>query len=1151
MIHHPERPPLPTPSNPSIAWGGLQGASTGLALARAIEQNNGPVLIITPDTLTANQLTEELAFFQNQKNPSPLLFFPDWETLPYDIFSPHKDIISERLATLYRIPSLKKGAIIAPISTLMCRLAPRDFLDGTVFLLKKGDILRLDTIRGRLQKAGYHCVEYVREHGEFSVRGAILDLFPMGSNTPYRLDLLDDEIDSIRTFSPDTQRSIDAINEIALLPAKEFPLDARAIILFQQQWKTHFDSNPEYSALYQEILQGIASPGIEYYLPLFFEKTATLLDYLPDHSLVITVDAVHTTAERFWQEISTRHAQRASNITRPLLAPKELFIPVPLLFSQMQEHLQISVQKESLKTHSHHFNFNTEQPISLKADHAATKPLHALQTFIAHNTSRILFCAETAGRREVLLPLLKTVGIHPASVSSWHDFLSNNAPHSITVAPLNAGLRLVDPPLSLITEAELLGERVLQRRRRQVVAPDQDALVKDITELNIGSPIVHLEQGIGRYLGLQTLDVGGQLAEFLTLEYANQAKLYVPVASLHLISRYNGADTDHAPLHTLGTEQWQRAKKKAAKEIEDIAADLLDIYAKREARIGFTYQQKTEDYAAFAASFPFEETPDQQKAIDHVIHDMTSQKPMDRLVCGDVGFGKTEVAMRAAFLAAQNGKQVALLVPTTLLAQQHYESFQNRFADWPIHIGSLSRFQSKQNLAETLGKLASGKMDIVIGTHKILQPDVVFKDLGLVIIDEEHRFGVKQKEKLKALRSDVDILTLTATPIPRTLNMAFASIRDLSLITTPPARRLAIKTFVETKGDSLLQEAISRELLRGGQVYFIHNDVATIERTVAELSQLVPFARIGFAHGQMAETALEQIMSDFYHRRFNVLVCTTIVESGIDVPSANTIIMDRADKLGLAQLHQLRGRVGRSHHQAYAYLLTPPRESLSSDAVKRLDAIASLEELGAGFTLATHDLEIRGAGELLGKNQSGQMHAIGLTLYMDLLSQAVAALKAGQSVEQYKQASPEIDITLNIPALIPEAYLGDVNIRLQYYKKIAMANTQRELDDIHIELIDRFGLLPLPAKNLIAIRMMKQTAQHIGIIKIDANDCGGKIEFNAKPNIDPRHIIHLIQNRSTVFRLETPNRLRFTLPKHEPDARIDHVKRVLDEIMAK
>ena len=1142
-IVNPLNPPLP--HQKKLTFGNLHGASLSLTLSHLSLKSKNPIVIITPDTLTAMRLEYELQFFAPTLT---VINFPDWETLPYDQFSPHQDIISARLTALYHLPLMTTGIVLVPISTLMHRLVPPEFIQGKIFLLKVGDKFNLEKIRQQLEKSGYRTVDQVREHGEFAVRGAILDLFPTGSHAPYRIDLFDDEIDSIRTFSSDTQRSLDKVTEIALLPAKEFPLDDDAIELFRQRWRSEFSGNPLNCTIYQDVSEGIYTPGIEYYLTLFFKQSATLFDYLPEKSVMVMLENIHPKSVEFWQEIKTRYEQRSSDISHPILKPEHVFIPTETLFQKIQQHDVIKIQTAAASTHIHTFNFATAVPDNLNVNHKATQPLATLEHFIKHFKGRILFCAETTGRREVLLQLFQNIHLHPKIYASWDAFLQDTEHFGMAIASLEEGLLLENPSVALIAETQLFGQRIMQRRRRKETAQNLDAIVKDLTELQIGSPIVHLDHGVGRYLGLKTLNIGDQIAEYLHLEYAEGDKLYVPVSALHLISRYTGQDTDHAPLHKLGTSHWQRAKKKAAEQVRDIAAELLDLYAKREAQQGFAFQPLNGDYDAFAAAFPFEETPDQQLAIDAVIKDMTNTKPMDRLVCGDVGFGKTEVAMRAAFVAVQNGKQVVVLVPTTLLAQQHWQNFQDRFADWPIRIEMISRFKTGKEQQKVIEQLSEGKIDIVIGTHKLLQQNIQFKSLGLLIIDEEHRFGVQQKERLKALRYNVDILTLTATPIPRTLNMAFAGIRDLSIIATPPLKRLSIKTFVHEFQNPIIQEAVLREILRGGQVYFLHNEVRTIERMARDLEKLIPEARICVAHGQMHERELEKIMADFYHRRFNVLVSTTIIESGIDIPSANTIVINRADKLGLAQLHQLRGRVGRSHHQAYAYLLVPTFKNLTADAKKRLDAISTYEDLGIGFTLATHDLEIRGAGELLGQNQSGNMHEVGFTLYMDLLTRAVQALKQGQAVPDIQHLEPNKgpEIELHIPALIPDNYLGDVQLRLQFYKRIASAETTSALDDIQVEMIDRFGLLPEPIKNLFALAILKQRAQQLGITKIEASSKGGKIEFNEKPNINPYQIIKLIQNQSKTFKLEGASSLRFILAPHDMKERIHAIENIIN-----
>lgn len=1143
-------PLLPHERTDSLLWSNLYGSSIGLAISNAIRLCEQPLLIIAPDSLFAAHLSDELTFF-NAKNET-FMVFPDWETLPYDHFSPHQDIISERLAVLHHLPKLRKGAVITTMSTLLQKLPPRQFLDAHSFILKIGEHLNPDILKTRLIQLGYHHVSQVREHGEFTIRGSLIDLFPMGSRIPYRIDLFDNEVDSIRLFSPDTQRSLEKIEAINLLPAKEFPMTAEAIEFFRQHWREQFSGNPLNSPIYQDISDGICSPGIEYYLPLFFTEMNTIFDYLPPNMVMITINDASDKAQEFWEEINGRYAQLQYDTLRPVLKPEQLFISENEFFKRLSIYSQITINASTNqpKKYQERIDFATTAPPALEINHKATQPLAALSEFILTAPGRTLFCSESVGRREVLTQLFSTIQFSPIFFNSWHEYLASDKKFGIVVAPIDMGFQLANKQFTLLTETQLYSKRVMQRRLRKKTTQNADFLIRDLTELKLNDPVVHIDHGVGRYLGLKTLKVGDQIGEFLTLEYQGGDKLYVPVASLHLISRYTGTDAEHTPINKLGTENWQKAKRKAAEKVKDIAAELLDLYARRAARPGVIYRIPEEQYNAFAAAFPFEETPDQLQAINAVFADMTSSKPMDRVICGDVGFGKTEVAMRAAFLAVQNNKQVIILVPTTLLAQQHFQNFQNRFADSAIQIEMLSRFRSVKVQKLILQKLAEGKVDIVIGTHKLLQDNINIPKLGLVIIDEEHRFGVKQKEKLKAIRSMVDILTLTATPIPRTLNMALAGIRDLSVIATPPAKRLAVKTFVHEYNTALIQEAIQRELMRGGQVYFLHNEVSTINRKATELIKLVPEARIAVAHGQMHERDLEDIMTAFYHRRTNVLICSTIIESGIDIPTANTIIINRADKLGIAQLHQLRGRVGRSHHQAYAYLLVPPRDQMTKDAQKRLDAIASLDDLGIGFTLATHDLEIRGAGELLGESQSGNMHEIGFSLYMDLLTRAVDALKLGQEpdFEQSFFNTKHLEIDLHLTALIPEHFLNDVELRLQFYKRIANAKSIPALDEIQVEMIDRFGLLPEPLKNLFAISEMKLKADKLGIIKIEAGEKGGKIEFIDKPHVNPETIIKLIQAKTPTYRLDGATRLRFNLPQHEKTQRFTLINDILNQL---
>jgi len=1144
LKYSPISPPEIQSFDKKTAWRNIHGASLSLALTSHLKQAKQPILVIAQNSSQTEKILRELEFFKDE-NSLPIIHFPDWETLPYDHFSPHQDIISERLSALHKIPQLESGIIVTSATTIMHHLSPVEFLSGRVFLIKKGDTINIDRMRIAIEKAGYRCVEQVREHGEFAVRGSIIDLFPMGSNQPFRIDLFDDEVDSIRLFSVETQRTEEKVDEISLLPAKEFPTDSASIETFRQKYREIFHGNPINSTIYQEVTDGIFPPGIEYYLSLFFEDTNSLLDYLPENSVVFTIGDINNKAIEFKNELEERYEQLKHDIQRPILPPNKIYLTVDQFFGKIKNFTNIKVLDKDQDYNKTIINFNSSKPLDLTVNYKAKNPLELFNKYYKDYTGKILFCAESAGRRETLIQLLNSNDIYPKTIASFQDFLKEKTGIAITVAPIDEGLILEDPAIALIAESQFFGARIMQRRRRKSSNQDVDAIIKDLTELTINSPVVHINHGVGRYLGLKALNLSGQTEEFLHLEYASGDKLYVPHTSLHLISRYTGGDVESAPLHRLGTDKWSKAKKKAEAQLKDVAAELLELYAKRESNKGLKFSNFNGEYKAFAEKFPFEETEDQLQAIDHVIQDLRSQKPMDRLICGDVGFGKTEVAMRAAFLAVQNNMQVAVLVPTTLLAEQHLQTFKDRFADWPINIESLSRFKSAKNQKQSIDKLKDGKVDIIIGTHKLLQPDIKYQYLGLVIIDEEHRFGVSQKEKLKSLRSNIHILNLTATPIPRTLNMAFAGIRDLSIIATPPKRRLSVKTFVHEHKNLLVKEAILREILRGGQAYFLHNDVKTIEKTAREIEDLIPEAKVAVAHGQMRETELEQIMADFYHRKFNVLVCTTIIESGIDIPSANTILINRADKFGISALHQLRGRVGRSHHQAYAYLFVPNKKILTKDAAKRLEAFSAYDDLGVGFTLATHDLEIRGAGEVLGKNQSGNMHEIGYTLYMDLLSSAVKSLKSGEDISAGINKANPTTIELNVPSLIPEIYLHDVNLRLQFYKKISSAKNQEELDEIKIEMIDRFGLLPEQTKTLFEITQLKLDVARLGVIKLEANSKRGKITFSEKPNIDPLVIIKLIQTESYIFSLEGADKLKFNLEKHEVTQRIKHVKDIL------
>lgn len=1141
---------LPTKTGQLFHAGQLYGSAQGLLLAKAAQQHDGPILVLTDDTATAHRLEIETRFYMGGQALN-VLHFPDWETLPYDTFSPHQDIISERLETLHQLPNFEHGLLFVPIATLMHRLAPRAFLEGNTLKLLTGDLFDINDWRSRLEKAGYRYVSQVMEHGEFAVRGAIIDLYPMGSKLPFRIDLFDDEIDTLRTFDPDTQRSIETLDSIQMLPAREFPTTDDSIALFRQQFRQNFEGDPQKSLIYREVTAGNMPGGIEYYLPLFFEQTSSLMDYLPDSTLLININDPHQAASDFWQEIEQRFQQHHVDSERPLLAPNEVFFPVDQLFSRFKQYRRIHLQSFELDTAAANHNYATTIPPQPTSNAQHDKTCEALTRFIAHFDGRILFAAETAGRRETLLELLRDNAIAPKVYENWDTFLADDMPLGITVAPLEQGLILQDAKIAIIAEPQLFGQQVMQRRRRSRKKRDADAVIKNLAELTIGDAVVHEDHGVGRYLGLQTLDVGDIVTEYVTLEYAKSDKLYVPVAALDLISRYSGAAPELAPLHRLGSGQWQKARRKAAEKVRDIAAELLDLYAQRAAHKKVPLDNPDGSYAVFISQFPFETTPDQQDAIDDVIKDMTSDTPMDRLICGDVGFGKTEVAMRATFLATQSGKQVMILVPTTLLAKQHYENFKDRFADWPVHIEVMSRFQTKKQLDNVKQAMTDGKADIIIGTHKLIQQDINPKRLGLFILDEEHRFGVSQKEKIKKYRAEIDVLTLTATPIPRTLNMSISGIRDLSIIATPPARRLAIKTFVQQWDNDTIREGILREIKRGGQVYFLHNKVDDIERVARELEQIIPEAKVGVAHGQMRERELEHMMLDFYHQRFNVLVCTTIIETGIDIPSANTIFIDRADKLGLAQLYQIRGRVGRSHHRAYAYLIVPPEKIMTKDAIKRLEAIESIEDLGAGFTLATHDMEIRGAGELLGDEQSGQMQEIGFGLYNELLERAVTALKSGKDPSIDGLDRQFIEIDLHVPALIPNDYLPDVHSRLVLYKRISAATDHDALRELQVEMIDRFGLLPEQTQTLFAIHELRFKAKALGIRKIDVYEQGGRILFDKEPNIEPMTIIQLIQSQPAKYKLDGQDKLRFTENMEDADSRLLALNKLLDNLAKK
>ncbi len=1130
--------PLPAASGARTRWPGLPGPAAALAIAEAAARYDGLVVAVTAGEQHAYRLEEELRFFLG--GGLPLAHFPDSETLPYDPFSPHQEILSDRLAALYRLPGLQRGVVIVTAGTLLERLPPRAWLDGRVLLLRAGDRLPPHAFRERLVAAGYQSVSEVQTQGEFAVRGALIDVFPMGSAEAYRLDLFDDEVESIRRFDPETQRSTDKVDEIRLLPAREFPTDKEGIDTFRRRYREYFPGDPARSRIYAEVSKSLMPGGIEAYLPLFFGAperdgggTATLFDYLPRDCLLVEADNIDAALDAEWKQIEERHERYSGNLERPLMKPADLYLEPARARRLLAGYATAGIGAET---------------------DAGVEPLQAgaesVRSFLATSADRVLFVAESAGRREALLEWLKPLGLQSRVHERWTNFAGDRNRYGITLGPLQDSFRIAAAGIALIAETQVFGQRAPASVRKRGKIRDPETILRDLNDLKAGAPVVHVEHGVGRYLGLQKLDAGGVEAEYLVLEYADGDKLYVPVASLNLIHRYTGAENEAAPLHALGSERWSKATAKAREKAADVAAELLQVQARRAAKQGTPLPFDQADYNRFCEGFPFQPTPDQQKAIDAVLADLAGSKPMDRVVCGDVGFGKTEVALRACFAAARAGKQVCVLAPTTLLVQQHEKNFRDRFADWPLRIAALSRLRSAKEQAAMLEELREGKIDIIIGTHRLLQDDVRFKDLGLVVVDEEHRFGVRHKERLKNLRAEVHLLTLTATPIPRTLNMSLAGLRDMSIIATPPASRLAIRTFVAEWDNALVYEACLRELRRGGQVYVLHNEVRSIERFAGDLQKLVPEGRVRFAHGQMRERELEQVMLDFYHGRFNILVCTTIIESGIDVPTANTILIDRADHLGLAQLHQLRGRVGRSHHRAYAYLLVPSRRALTPDAEKRLEAIEQLGELGSGFALATHDLEIRGAGELLGENQSGQIEEVGFTLYAELLADAVKALRSGRIEDKpFGQAACEVD--LGVSALIPESYVPDVHTRLVLYKRIAETHDEGALDELKVEMIDRFGLLPPQADYLFETARLRQQGERLGLARIRVGAKSATLDFGPQPKLEPIKLIKLIQGQPKVYKLEGQQRLNINAREFEdPKARQPGISALLARLAA-
>ncbi|WP_300755339.1 transcription-repair coupling factor [Janthinobacterium sp.] len=1125
----------------------LYGSSDAWALANAaleLKSQGRMLAVVVAQASDGQRLLDEIPWFGGKELRCHLL--PDWETLPYDAFSPHQDLVSERLATLHEIQNRQCDVLIVPATTALVRLAPPSFLAAYTFFFKKGETLDEARLKSQLTLAGYSHVSQVMSPGEYSVRGGLLDLFPMGSSLPYRLDLFGDTIDSIRTFDADTQRSLYPVHEVRLLPGREFPMDDAARTTFRSRWREQFEGDPSRSVVYKDISSGIASAGIEYYLPLFFEETATLYDYLPPDAALALVGDIDAAIGRFWTDTLSRYRFLKADRERPILAPEALFLSDEQFFSLAKPYPRLAIAKSNDALAS-----ELSAPIpNVAVNRRADDPLANLRSYLLQPGRRVMICAESNGRRETLQQYFAEYDLQLAPVEGHEGFLQSSAKLVLGVAPLHAGFELytADGNLSFITETELYagsGRRVGSKKQEGVT--QVESMVRDLSELKIGDPVVHINHGIGRYMGLASMDLGEGETEFLHLEYAKDTKLYVPVSQLHVISRYSGASPEDAPLHSLGSGQWEKAKKRAADQVRDTAAELLNLYARRALRQGHSFEYSSHDYERFADSFGFDETPDQAEAIRNVIKDMTSGKPMDRLVCGDVGFGKTEVALRAAFIAVMGGKQVAILAPTTLLAEQHAQTFADRFADWPVRIAELSRFRSGKEITQAFKGMADGTLDIIIGTHKLLSDDVKFTRLGLVIIDEEHRFGVRQKEALKALRAEVDVLTLTATPIPRTLGMALEGLRDFSIIATAPQKRLAIKTFVRSEGEAIIREACLRELKRGGQIYFLHNEVETIQNRLAMLTELLPEARIAVAHGQMHERDLEKVMRDFVAQRFNILLCTTIIETGIDVPTANTIIMHRADKFGLAQLHQLRGRVGRSHHQAYAYLLVHDVQGLSKLAQRRLDAIQQMEELGSGFYLAMHDLEIRGAGEVLGESQSGEMTEIGFQLYSDMLNEAVRSLKAGKEPDLAAPLASTTEINLHVPALLPADFCGDVHERLSIYKRLANCATQDKIDDIQEELIDRFGKLPDAVKALIETHRLRIAAKTVGIVKIDVHGEAATLQFMPKPPIDPMRIIELIQKNRHI-KLHGQDKLKISAAMPDLAARVTQIKTTIKQL---
>jgi len=1147
-VQSPKHPILPAKPGEVLHWRKLYGAASSYAVAELAAAGK-PLVYVCSETVHLQAVEKELAFFLG--NTIPIYTFPDWECLPYDRVSPHPDIISQRLLALHQFPQLSEGILIVPITALMQRLTPANYIDGHSFNLSVDDEFDTEKFRKRLTDAGYYSVDQVMSPGEFAVRGGIVDVFPSGMKSPFRLDLFDTSIETIRLFDTETQRSTEQLQQIKLLPAREFPLDDQSIQNFRQAFRANLDGDPKQSQVYREVSKRLAPTGTEFYLPLFFEQTDTLFDFLPKDTSFVLEEGVMENAEALYEDIVERHENACLNPEWPPLPPQSLFLNVDQIYAGLKSFPRAQLLSLNLKAEKHLVDFASKSATQFKLNPRAENPYEEVLNHLRSNQNRVLILAESAGRRESLLGLLMENSVKCTVVEDWHEFINSDHKLALSVAEVDRGMDLPDERVEILTESQLYGERSFQRRKRSSKNRDPDVIIRSLAELNIGDPVVHEDHGVGRYRGLESINIDGNDNEFATIEYQDGDKIYIPVLSLDLVSRYVGGGPETAPLHKMGSDTWIKLRKKAKEKAYDVATELLEIQALRMARQGHAFPQADHVYDAFAAGFSFEETPDQLQVINDVISDMTQVKPMDRLVCGDVGFGKTEIALRAAYMAISGSKQVVMLVPTTLLAQQHYSNFSDRFADWPVNVELFSRFRTPKQLASGLEGIRNGTIDIAIGTHKLIQKDVKFKDLGLMIIDEEHRFGVRQKEQLKKMRSQVDILTLTATPIPRTLNFALSGLRDISVIATPPRARLSVKTFVREWDDALLKEALIREIRRGGQVYFLHNEVQTIEKMQARIQDLVPDADIRIGHGQMRERELEVVMRDFYHQRFNVLLCTTIIESGIDVPTANTIIINKADRFGLAQLHQLRGRVGRSHHQAYAYMIAPGLNTMTEDARKRLTAIEALDTLGAGFALASQDLEIRGAGELLGESQSGMIDQIGYSMYSNFLEQAIASIQRARQIKRGEKpkagsSQEKVDINLHIPARFPDAYIPDVHLRLTMYKRIASAIDQEQLHELQIEAIDRFGLLPDAAKNLFNIAELKLAAAEHDIKELEIGPAGGRINFVPKPNINIDRLMRTIASKPLEYRFTGAESIQITREMATAEQRFELAKEVLE-----